>query len=56
MILCAKRNEKELTKAVLNMSKILPKSIIAIHLKEYVPDLTSKKDILILKKYIEENY
>ena len=50
------RNEKELPTAVLNMCKALPKSIRGIPLCEHVPDLTSKEDIQILKKHIEDQF
>lgn len=51
-----KRNEKELPTALLNMVKDYPTSVIGIPVAEHVPDLTSKKDITILKEYIEKNY
>ena len=50
------RDEKELPTAVLNLCKVKPKSVKGLLFNEHVPDLTSKEDILILKKYIEEHY
>ncbi len=50
------RNEKELPTAVLNFCKANRKSIIGLAFNEHVPDLTSKEDIAILKKYILDNY
>ncbi len=50
------RNEKELPTAVLNMCKVLPKSIRGIPFCEHVPDLTSKEDIEILKKHIGDYF
>ncbi len=47
------RNEKELPAALMNMVKEHPMSTVGIPLSEHVPDLTSKDDILILKKYIK---
>ncbi|WP_108866601.1 sugar phosphate nucleotidyltransferase [Aquimarina aquimarini] len=51
-----KRNEKELPTALLNMVKENKQSVIGIPISEHVPDLTSKEDIAILKKYIEKEY
>ncbi len=50
------RNEKELPTAILNMCRVLPKSMRGIPFYEHVPDLTSKEDIVIVKKYIEDNF
>jgi len=50
------RNEKELPTALLNMVKGNLNSVIGIPIAEHVPDLTSKEDIFILKKYIKKNY
>ena len=50
------RNEKELPQAILNMCKVLPKAMRGIPFCEHVPDLTSKEDIEILKKYIEDYF
>lgn len=50
------RNEKELPTAILNMCKANPKAMKGFLLSEHVPDLTSKEDISVLKKYIEEHY
>ncbi len=33
-----------------------PKSLFAYPLSEHVPDLTDKRDILPVKKYLEESY
>jgi len=48
------RNEKELPTALLNMCKEFPKTMKGIPFNEHVPDLTSKKDIEILKKHIQD--
>lgn len=46
------RNEKELPSAILNYCTDHPKKFKAIPFKEHVPDLTSKEDILAVKKFI----
>jgi hypothetical protein len=51
-----KRDEKELPLAILNLCKVHPKVLKAIPVNEHVPDLTSKEDIEILKKYIEDHF
>ncbi len=51
-----KRDEKELPTAVLNMLSTIPKVMKGFLFSEHVPDLTSKEDILVLKKYIREHY
>lgn len=50
------RNEKELPTAILNMCKANTKAMKGFLLSEHVPDLTSKEDISVLKKFIEEHY
>ena len=50
------RNEKELPMAILNMCKSISKAMKGYLLSEHVPDLTSKEDISVLKKYIEEHF
>lgn len=50
------RQEKELPTAIRNMVKDHPHSMKAIPLKEHVPDLTSKGDILNVQKYITEQF
>ncbi len=50
------RDEKELPTAILNMCKVLPKAMRGIPFCEHVPDLTSKEDIEILKKYIDDHF
>jgi glucose-1-phosphate adenylyltransferase len=50
------REEKELPTAILNLCKTLPKALKGIPFNEHVPDLTSKEDIEILKKYIEDHF
>lgn len=50
------RNEKELPTAILNMCNSIPKAMKGYLLSEHVPDLTSKEDISVLKKYIEEHF
>ncbi len=50
------RNEKELPTAVLNMCNSFPRAVKAIPFKEHVPDLTSKEDISVLKKYLDNHF
>lgn len=51
-----KRNEKELPTAILNMIRESNTHIKGIPFAEHVPDLTSKEDIAIMKKYIVMHY
>lgn len=50
------RNEKELPTAILNMCNSIPNAMKGYLLSEHVPDLTSKEDISVLKKYIEDHF
>jgi glucose-1-phosphate adenylyltransferase len=50
----SERQEKELPTAVKMMIQQNPKSLFCIPLKEVVPDLTNKNDIIKVKKYLEE--
>ncbi len=50
------RNEKELPAAVQNMIKDHPRSMKGIPLKEHVPDLTYKDDIVRVREYLQENF
>jgi glucose-1-phosphate adenylyltransferase len=50
------RNERELPTAILNMCNTIPKAMRGILFNEHVPDLTSKEDIQILKKYIKDHF
>lgn len=50
------RNEKELPTAIKMMIKDYPSSLYCHYLKEEVPDLTSKQDIIRVKKYLEEKF
>ncbi len=50
------RQEKELPAAVKLMIAKNPKSLFCYPLREHVPDLTSKSDILTVKKYLEKHY
>ena len=50
------RQEKELPAAVKLMIAENPKSLFCHPLREHVPDLTSKSDILTVKKYLEKHY
>jgi NDP-sugar pyrophosphorylase family protein len=50
------RNEKELPTAVMMMADLFKNSVYAYTLKEHVPDLTSKKDILPVKQYLEKEF
>jgi len=47
------RQEKELPVAINNFLKSYPLSIRAIPISEHVPDLTSKKDIVILREVLQ---
>lgn len=49
------RNEKELPTALRNFILDFPNKCIGIPLSEYVPDLTSKKDIALVKDYLDNN-
>ena len=50
------RHEKELPDAVKMMIDAHPKCLFTFPLSEHVPDLTSKSDILIVKRYLEKFY
>jgi len=50
------RKEKELPEAVKILANEIKESVFAFSLAEHVPDLTSKKDILQVKKYLEKYY
>jgi glucose-1-phosphate adenylyltransferase len=50
------RNEKELPVAVSMMVHKNPGSMFAYSLSEHVPDLTSKEDIVFVKKYLEQEF
>ena len=50
------RQEKELPTAIKMMIKDHPQSLYTYPLSEHVPDLTSKGDILIVKKYLEKHF
>jgi len=50
------RNEKELPAAVVMMIQEHPDSVFAYPFCEYVPDLTSKQDILTVKRFLEKNF
>ena len=52
----AERNEKELPTAFLNLLKDFPRTAIGIPFSEHVPDLTAQEDIVVVKKYLKENY
>ncbi len=47
------RNEKELPTALLNMIQEHPRSVKGIPMQEHVPDLTTKKDLLLLEHYLK---
>lgn len=51
-----KRDEKELPTAILNMIRKSNNYIKGIPFAEHVPDLTSKEDIAIMRKYIATHY
>ena len=46
------RDEKELPTALLNMIQAHPTSVKGIPMQEHVPDLTTKKDLLLLADYL----
>jgi len=46
------RNEKELPTALLNMVGDHPNSTKVVPISEHVPDLTSKEDIALMKRYV----
>ncbi len=46
------RDEKELPTALLNMIEVYPNSVRGIPMQEHVPDLTTKKDLLLLEDYL----
>ncbi|MDG1264012.1 MAG: sugar phosphate nucleotidyltransferase [Flavobacteriaceae bacterium] len=48
------RNEKELPSAILNMVHTSPCSFIGIPMKEHVPDLTNKEDILHFENHLKD--
>lgn len=50
------RKEKELPAAVIMMVNKHPKSCYAFPLEEHVPDLTQMKDIVVVQKYLNEEY
>ncbi|MEW6508578.1 MAG: sugar phosphate nucleotidyltransferase [Bacteroidota bacterium] len=50
------RNEKEITTSVKLMIEKIPQSVFAFRHKEYVPDLTSKSDIPIVKKFLDNKF
>ena len=47
------RDEKELPTALLNMIQAHPTSVKGIPMQEHVPDLTTKKDLLLLAHYLK---
>ena len=50
------RNEKELPTALLNFCDDHPQNFKGIPWCEHVPDLTSKEDILVFKKYLNSHF
>jgi len=50
------RNEKELPTALLNYCKDHPSNFKGIPFYEHVPDLTSKEDILVFKKFLNTHF
>lgn len=50
------RNEKEIPTSVKMLIEKLPKSMYAYRRREYVPDLSSKNDIPVVKKFLEEEF
>ena len=47
------RDEKELPTALLHMIQEHPRSVKGIPMQEHVPDLTTKKDLLLLAHYLK---
>jgi NDP-sugar pyrophosphorylase family protein len=50
------RLEKELPAAVALMIRTVPRSVAAIPASEYVPDLTGRGDIAMVREYMREHY
>ncbi len=50
------RQEKEIPDAINMMVRENPKSLFAFPLAEHVPDLTDKRDILPVQRYLETHY
>ncbi len=50
------RDEKEIPTAIMNMLQENPGSVLGIPLNEHVPDLTEKRDIAAMRKYLQDNY
>lgn len=50
------RKEKELPTTVKMMIEKAPNSVYAFRVNEFVPDLSSKKDISLVKNFLENNY
>jgi NDP-sugar pyrophosphorylase family protein len=50
------RKEKELPEAVKILANEIIESVFTYPLAEHVPDLTSKEDIIMVRKYLNENY
>ena len=51
-----KRKEKELPESVKILANEIKDSVYAYALAEHVPDLTSKDDIILVRKYLDEHY
>lgn len=50
------RKEKELPESVKILANEIKESVYAYPLAEHVPDLTSKEDITMVRKYLKENF
>ena len=50
------RNEKELPTAIVNFCRAHPGQLKGIPFNEHVPDLTSKEDIKVFKKYLGDHF
>lgn len=50
------RNEKEIPTAIRLLIEKFPGSFYAYRRREYVPDLSSKNDIPVVKKFLEDQY
>jgi dTDP-glucose pyrophosphorylase len=50
------RKEKELPESIKILANEIKESVFAFPLAEHVPDLTSKADIILVRKYLDEHY
>lgn len=50
------RNEKEIPTALMTMVKEDPKCMFCFSVREHVPDLTSKEDIVAVRQYLSQHF